>query len=610
MHSSVGRTQQDFMEPHQHDDSPLHIGTRPYSYVVSTLYDQLVAQRAHDIHEIHLGPNTEPYKCTPHLLRCASDILSALTPVLLNSLKVQLSYGEIEQLLLYRYGKTFITVSCNLLVQIHLLAPPLRPPGTDRRLIWQLSSQSRDTLRSLSATLFHDASVTPQPLNRDNDRHVSPPVLSTPQESTLDATSMHHPLRTYPSSDATPMRSPYRIDTSCNESDSSSYIQKTEKKDSDSLSLSLSTSQRDGDEQNSDSLPTLPSIPQRDEMDTSPMYYPRCTYPPSHQAGLHEQIQQTETQVQPERASLFAFFHSRVWSSEVVEAIFDAMDVLPWTQHEQKIAAKQAHIVYEQMKELLPSEACRRLILTLEYMKTTQPFWRQRYESGQSIVLSLGTNFQGTHHHCLELYEELTRRGWKSKLETQWLTMQNVRTVTPEEDAYVQIAIAKCEQQGISQDMLDFEDLVALGKELRQRQLEPERGTEETASASRPSSPTDSQEADATNVSASLPRSSLLSPHTSHERGPSPEILSVPDTGSGGGMNEDEAFDLVECIVRDIPALRRYIFRGNQNGAAVTIRLAHPTLGSDYVLSSHADWSILCEPIRSILSEESMEEQG
>jgi hypothetical protein len=158
--------------------------------------------------------------------------------------------------------------------------------------------------------------------------------------------------------------------------------------------------------------------------------------------------------------------------------------------------------------------------------------------------------------------------------------------------------------------MLDFEDLVALGKELRQRQLEPERGTEETASASRPSSPTDSQEADATNVSASLPRSSLLSPHTSHERGPSPEILSVPDTGSGGGMNEDEAFDLVECIVRDIPALRRYIFRGNQNRTAVTIRLAHPTLGSDYVLSSTADWSILYEPIRSILSEESMGEKG
>ena len=465
MHSSMGRTQQDFIEPHQHDDSPLHIGTRPYSYIVSTIYDQLVAERAHGIREIHLGPNTEPYKCRPHLLRCTSDILSALTPVLLNSLQgVQLSYGEIEQLLLYRYGKTFITISCNLLVQIHLFAPPLRPPGTDRRLIWQLSSQSRDTLRSLSAILFHDASVTPQTLNRDDDRPISPLVLSTPQESTLDATSMHHPLRTYPSSDATPMRRPYRIDTSWNESESSSHIQKIEKKDSDSLSLSLSTSQRDGNEQDSDSFPTLPSIPQRDELDTSPMRYPRRTYPLSHQAGLHEQIQQTETQVQPEHPSLFAFFHSRVWSPEVVEAIFDAMDVLPRTQHEQKIAAKQAYIVCEQMKEHPPHEACRRLILTFEYMKTTQPFWRQRYESGQSIVLSLGTNFQGTRHHCLELYEELTRRGWKSELEAQWFSLQHVRATTSEKDAYVRIAMTECEQRGISSDMFDLEELVALGK--------------------------------------------------------------------------------------------------------------------------------------------------
>ena len=266
---------------------------------------------------------------------------------------------------------------------------------------------------------------------------------------------------------------------------------------------------------------------------------------------------------------LFSFFSSTVWSPETVKAIIVALEVMPKRKWERAIVDKQCLLVYEQMQELPAHEACRRLILSLEYMKTTQVFWRGRFEQGKPIVLSLGSNHDGSHHHCLEMYEELTRRGWTSALEGAWM-MEEMRQ-NAERGACMHMAVKVLAGLGLPSDHLDFDELVEIGRPHYTRQN------------SQRSSETKEQE------SGSGISGTAVEPIATGE--------DIPFQANPVLMGQKEAQSLLDHISHMLPGIRDYLFCESTKFGGASVCLAPPSdqSGGGVCLTTPADWERLSQ---------------
>lgn len=551
----------------------------PQWYLVSNVYDRFVAERARGVSEVQLGPTTS-YRCTKRLRECASDILS----ILLSEEAVdgiQFSYGQLQRRLANRYGKTFIAVACQLLLQIGLLDPPQQRRSTDRRLIWHIPPQVRETLRSTSQTLPQIHSVGEYAPWVDGERlhrrTVGPDQVGNQrrEESRTGSRvsfSPHSTTHIWTEEGPPDTPSPLRIN------------EQGERPQQDQLHVHAAWSQGDEALLGAEVLhPNTLSTPYICDVDVLSTRRPEDMHASSESESFSlEEIPNQGPDSDSLDPAIGSLFCSPTWSPQVVEAIIGVMGLMPEKLWQRRRVAEQCSLVHEQVQHLPPEEACRQLIITLEYMMTTQPFWKDRYQRGLPIVLSLGANFERTHHHFLEMYRELTARGWRSKLEEQWLMERLAEQA--EEQACMRAALEACKRDGIPADGLCDEELLAIGRQCRKTGRdsgEYERGEREEASArnthlSQPATPP---------VFPSVP--SPRWPGTDSESGaeaPPEERKPVH------GMSEEALFDLAERIAAECPALAPYLFAGHAQDGGATIRIVYPGLIGVRVLSSPADW--------------------
>src|SRR5579884_608897 len=327
--------------------------------------------------------------------------------------------------------------------------------------------------------------------------------------------------------------------------------------------------------------PSTPAIADVDEGYTgSPTHtYTQCNESESQNTSLKQKREESDSIY----SNLFPFFSSTAWSPEIVKAIIVALEVMPERKWERAIVDEQCQIVYEQLRKHPPQEACRRLILSLEYMKSTQPFWKARFQQGRPIVLSLGTNKDGTHHHCLEMYEELTRRRWASTIEEAWLAEEMTRSA--ERGTCARLAIKALHAQGVSTDNLEFEELVEIGRPLYEQErarwdaeIYEEAEAEETTVIEEQTGPHASTQVEvggsAHQEKPSSPRDSLVT------------------------MDQDQAFALAASIAEALPNIRPYIFWERTEQGEVSLCLTPPWDGQGGVrLTNPSDWELLSQAL-------------
>lgn len=144
----------------------------------------------------------------------------------------------------------------------------------------------------------------------------------------------------------------------------------------------------------------------------------------------------------------------------------------------------------------------------------------------------------------LEMYRELTARGWRSKLEEQWLMERLAEQA--EEQARMRAALEACNRDGIPADGLCDEEMLAFGRQY-------ERGEREQASAR--------------NTHLSQPATPPAFPFVpsppwpgtdSESRAEAPPVERKPVHG----MSEEALFDLAERIAAECPALAPCLFAG------------------------------------------------
>lgn len=565
--------------------APVHESQQePRWYLVYSVYDRFVAERATGVSEVQLGPTTS-YRCTKRLRECASDILS----ILLSEEAVdgiQFSYSQLQRRLANRYGKTFIAVACQLLIRIGLLDPPQQRRSTDRRLIWQIPPQVRETLRSTSQTLpqihsvgdrtpwvdgerLHRHTVGPDQVGnqREEERRTGSRVPFSPRSTTHTWTEEGPP--------DTP--SPLRIN------------EHGERPRQDRLHVHAAWSQDDEALHGAEVLhPNALSTPYICDVDVLSTRCPDNRHVSSESESIYVKgITNQEQDSDSLDPAVISLFCSTTWSPQVVGAIISAMGLMPEKIWQRRRVAEQCSLVYEQVLHLPPEEACRQLIITLEYMKTTQPFWKERYERGLPIVLSLGGNFERTHHHFLEMYQELTARGWRSKLEAQWL-MERLAEQT-EDQVCMRAALEACKRDGIPAEALCDEELLAIGRQYKKPCRDSgqyERGEREQASArnthlSQPANP------------PAFP--SAPSPHWPGTDGESRTEAPPKERKPTHGMSEEALFDLAERIAAECPALAPCLFAGHAEDGGATIRIVCSCSIGIRVLSCPADWLALLD---------------
>ncbi len=547
-------------------------------YLVDSAYDRLVAERAGGVSEVTLGPNTS-YRCTKRLRECASDILSILLSEAAAD-GIQLSYTQLQRRLANRYGKTFIAVACQLLIRIDLLDPPQQRASTDRRLIWHIPPQVRETLCAISQAL---------PQSYPGGDNVSWVDGNSPRRRSFAPCQVRDrsgDKRSNGSLVPRPTGSTAQRWTKDSASDMPSLMQANEggeRPPQNQLHVYGSSSQNNEVLKAAVHHQHVQPTPYICDMDVLFTRRPDNMHASSESESLSvEGITKQEQDSDSLDPAVVRLFYSMTWSPQVVEAIISAMGLMPEKLWQRRRVAEQCSLVYEQVKHLPPEEACRQLIITLEYMQTTQPFWKERYERGLPIVLSLGGNFERTHHHFLEMYRELTARGWRSKLEEQWLMERLAEQA--EEQACMRAALEVCKRDGIPADGLCDEDLLAIGRQCKKPDCDSgqyERGEREQASAR--------------NTHLGQPAPPPAFPSVPPPRLPGTDSESRTEAPPEErkpvhGMSEAALFDLAERIAAECPALAPCLFAGRAEDGGATIRIVCPGLTSVRVLSCPADW--------------------